>query len=118
MAAKGKPKIGWAHMLRDVIIESMRKGQLPLLAFAGIAALILYKTPPDYYPSLWQKVFELKGSIMSGSIALNIILTLGWYFHAKGMRRKFRDETARLIVERNDLQKSVGVPIKSSKKSK
>ena len=55
---------------------------------------------------------------MSGSIALNVILTLGWYFQSKGMRRKFRDETTRLIVERNDLQKIVGVPIKSSKKLK
>jgi hypothetical protein len=42
--------------------------------------------------------------------------TMGWYFHAKGMRRKFRDETNRLVAERNDLQKIVGVPIKSSKK--
>jgi len=115
MAKLGKQTFGWAHMFRDVLIESMRKGQLPLLAFAAIFGLILWKTPSDYYPTLWQKVFELKGSIMSGSLALNLILTLGWFFNARSLRKKFRDENARLIEERNELQKSSGIPIKSSR---
>jgi hypothetical protein len=116
MAKKEPGKIGWAHMLRDVLVESMRRGQLPLLAFAGIIALLIWKTPEGYYPELWAKVFELKGSIMAGSLFLNFVLILGWYFNAKSLRRRFQDETERVIQERNKLQSGLGVPVKSSNK--
>src|SRR5258708_24558579 len=111
----GKKYTGW-QMGRDVLIEAMRRGQLPLLAFAFSIVLFLWKTPSNYYPTLWEKIFTLKGSIMTGSLILNLTLTFGWYFDAKKLRRRFRDENERIIGERNDLQRKLGAPTKSSER--
>lgn len=102
-------------MIRDVLVESMRRGQLPVLAYACIALLFLWRTPESYYPKIWEKIFELKGSIMSGSIVLNVVLVSGWYLSAKSLRQRFKDEHVRIIEERNLLQEQSGVPVKSSK---
>jgi hypothetical protein len=102
------------QMMRDVLIESMRRGQLPLICFLFIVMLFLWKTPSDYYPTLWGKIFELRGSILCGSLALNLVLVFGWYFNAKGLRRRFKYENERIVSERNELQKKLGAPIKSS----
>jgi|ERR1035438_6958645 hypothetical protein len=118
MAKAAKPvkrKFSAWQTVRDVLVESMRRGQLPLLSFACVIALILWKTPTDYFPTLWEKVFEIKGSIMSVSVVLNLVLVFGWYFNAKSLRRRFKDENLRLIDERNVLQEKHGVPIKSSR---
>jgi hypothetical protein len=112
--AKSSSKFTWAQMFRDVLIESMRRGQLPLLAVIGMILLFLWKTPSDYFPTLWEKIFELKGSIICGSLTLNVVLTVGWYFNAKGLRKRFRDENMRIIEERNALQQKLGVVVKSS----
>src|ERR1035437_8034488 len=106
--AKNTSKFTWAQMLRDVLIESMRRGQLPILAVVGMILLFLWKTPSDYYTTLWEKIFELKGSIICGSLSLNVILVLGWYFNAKGLRKRFKDENMRIIEERNALQLKLG----------
>lgn len=103
-------------MGRDVLIESMRRGQLPLLAFASILVLVLWKTPNDYYPQLWERAFELRGSIMCASVMLNVFLTFGWYLNAKSLRRRFKDENARIVAERNALQLRLGIPIMTSEK--
>jgi len=92
----------------------MRRGQLPLIAFLFIVMLFLWKTPSAYYPTLWEKIFELRGSIMCGSLIFNLMLVLGWFFNAKGLRRRFKDENERIIDERNKLQEKLGAPVKSS----
>jgi hypothetical protein len=114
MAKQAKKNFTVWNMIRDVLVESMRRGQLPILAYACVILLFLWKTPSEYYPTLWGKIFELKGSIMSGSLVLNISLTFGWYLNAKSLRKRFKDENVRIIDERNSLQKERGVPIKSS----
>ncbi len=103
-------------MTRDVLIEAMRRGQLPLLAYATIVVLVIWKTPSAYFPTLWGKLFELRGSIMGGSVTLNIILTFGWYFSNKNLRQRFKDESSRIIDERNALQVQCGALVKSSRK--
>jgi hypothetical protein len=114
MAEKTKYNI-W-QFLRDVLVEAMRRGQLPLVVYFFIIILGLYKTPENYFPTLWQKFFELRNSIVAGSLVLNMVLAFGWYFDAKRLRRSFKDENERIIKERNEVQKSIGIPIKSSDK--
>jgi hypothetical protein len=103
-------------MMRDVLVESMRRGQLPLVVYFFIIMLGLYKTPSDYYPTLWQKLFEWRNSIVAGSLIINMVLAFGWYFDAKRLRRSFKNENERIIHERNEAQKAKGVPIKSSER--
>ena len=81
-------------------MESMRRGQLPLAIYFFIVMLILWKTPSAYYPTLWEKVFVWRNSIVAGSLMLNIVLAFGWYFYAKRLRRSFKDENERIINER------------------
>jgi glucan phosphoethanolaminetransferase (alkaline phosphatase superfamily) len=102
--------------LRDVLIESMRKGQLPAMCTALLIALFLYKTPADYYPQLWERFFKSRNLILITSLVLNLLLMFGWYINAKHLRRMFKEETERIINERNDLQSKHGVKVQSSQR--
>ncbi len=108
--------MGLWEAIRDVLIESMRKGQLPPVAVAMVFALFLFKTPTDYYPKIWERIFGLHGTILSVSLGANVILCAGWYLNSRRLRKAFEIENKRIIEERNLLQKKCGVKVESSEK--
>jgi hypothetical protein len=118
MASKTKKSgkdVGMWEAIRDVLIFSMRKGQLPALGAMAILALIVYKTPSEYFPTIWAKLFAAKGILLSVSISLNVVMALLWAAHTKRQRRWFQEESVRLIDVRNDLQqRQIGTTLESS----
>lgn len=116
MASGKYGKVTWAQMVRDVLIESMRKGQLPLLSFFFVCVLMIWKTPDTYIEQLWGKIFERERLLLILSIASNALLGTGWFIHARVQRRLFKEETQRLVDERNKLQGiAIGDKIETSK---
>ena len=106
--------VGLWEAIRDVLIESMRKGQLPPVAVGMVFALFLVKTPSDYYPTIWNKIFELRQTILVSSLVLNLVVCIGWFWNARSLRRTFQAENERIITERNLLQEKLGVSVESS----
>ncbi len=51
-----KPNIPAA--IRDVVNNSINKGQLPLVGIIAILLLAIWKTPPEYMPTLWNGFFS------------------------------------------------------------
>lgn len=115
--AKPKPNpssIGMWTAIRDIVVMSMRKGQLPVLGVIGLIGLVLYKTPTEYFPQLWAQIFTLKGSIFVVSLTLNVVLPVGWAVHLRVQRRWFNEEISRIVGIRNELQQKQIGTIESS----
>ena len=106
--------IGMWTAFRDIAVFSMRKGQLPILGIFVLVGLVLYKTPNDYFPTLWAKLFELKGFLLTVSSIGNVALLVGWAVHLRIQRRWFKEESERIINVRNDLQQGQIGKIESS----
>ena len=120
MARTNKPKnnngsIGMWTAIRDIVVASMRKGQLPILGVIGLLGLVLYKTPSVYFPTLWTTVFGRSGLVCVVSLTANVGLIVGWAVHLRVQRRWFKEETERIVASRNEVQqKQIGL-IESSR---
>jgi hypothetical protein len=96
--------VSWAQAFRDIVIASMNKGQLPLLAIAGVAALIIWRMPPADVSLLANEILsrldrgDLTGWVLSG------LLAGAWHFHARMMRKAFHREADRIGKEKSKLQ--------------
>ena len=118
-ASKGKAgQVTWAQAFRDIIIASMNRGQLPILGMVGIVFLLVWKMPDEKASQL---VFDLYGKLMEMEMWAYMLLAVtlvGWYSHAKIMRREFSREYRRIGQEKSDLQsKAAGIKFKSSDRS-
>lgn len=112
-----KPNVSWAQAVRDIVIASMNKGQLPILCGMFSVMIILWRLPPDKLFVVSMKVIELllKGELWS--YILLFLVCVGWFIHAKNMRRNFTFETNRITEEKSKLQNElVTADFKSSEK--
>lgn len=107
---KGKTKelrhsVNFWQALRDVLIASLAKGQfIPACIFFVLITLIL-KMPEGEVPKF---LLEVKNDLKEGSLigyALALILAIGWFIHAKYLRRKSEQEIRRITEERNTYQR-------------
>ena len=114
--AKAPVKIGFWHMMRDVLVTSLNKGQfLPAMLGMIIIVMILKMEPKD----VSALAFTTLGMIRNGDLVGWLLLlgsTGGWYVHARFQRRVYTGEVERVAEEKTKLQKnSLGKQAKSSK---
>jgi hypothetical protein len=112
-------QIGFYHMLRDVLVASLNKGQF-LIALNGLILIVLILKMPS--ADVGRLVFRLldvtEAHYLLGYI-LAVVSLLGWFSHSKYQRRMITQELGRLSGERNRLQaQALGNRIKSSEESK
>ena len=108
--AKGSSQNFWG-MVEKVLIASMNKGQAPLFVVAGVIALMIWKMPGEDVSKL---VFRLVDAFETGyfvGYGLFVVVTAGWFVHAKYQRQSIVREMRRITDERNRLQ---GPEIESS----
>jgi hypothetical protein len=102
-------------MLRDVLVASMNKGQLPPVLLTLVILSLIWRMPSG---DVSKMVFELVDGARSGWLvgyAAATVSMLGWYFHARYQRRVITGEMRRIANERSALQsKSLGKKLKSS----
>lgn len=97
-------KVTWAEATRDIIITSINRGQLPTVVLLFALLLILSRYPAEQLPKLVYDVGESFLDWQGLSYAVSIILALGWFIHAKSMRRSYSEEYKRIGREKSKLQ--------------
>jgi hypothetical protein len=118
MAKPTTVKVTFWHMLRDVLIASINKGQF-LAAILGLLLVIYFvRAPIDTITALLVSVINalISGALIGYALGLGSIA--GWYFHAKSLRRKHHEELNRIASEKTEVQKKLlgSGKVKSSKK--
>jgi hypothetical protein len=105
----------WAGAFRDVFVAAINKGQLIPLGVFLIIALIIYKMPENEILNLVKEILLLLKQGYLAGYAFSFILTFGWYFHSKSLRKQYSLEYERIGIEKSDLQgKLIGVKLDSS----
>lgn len=106
---------GWAQAIRDMVVASIDRGQLPIFGLFMVMLIFAWRMPAD---DLSRLIFEILGMIKEGDIygwASCSIALLGWFMHAKHMRSEFFKEAERIGKEKSALQSKVaGVAFQSS----
>jgi len=101
-------------MIRDVLIASINKGQFPLGIFGIIMIILALRLPSEEISKLaWAILNDVKQGQMIGNILFLITLG-GWLTHARWQRKNITLEMKRVSDQRNQLQKELGLKIKSS----
>jgi hypothetical protein len=112
-------KIGPSHAIRDVFVTALNKGQFPLAIIGLIILVLIWRMPNQDVSKL---VFEILADLKAGYLAgwgLTVITSLGWFFHAKHIRRVMQNEFNRISKERTEQQeKRLNKSLPSSNKNK
>lgn len=107
----------WAQAVRDIVVEAIRKGQILALTVAGAILLFLWRLPDQSLLLVWQDVRDGANRNWILSFVCNLLLVGGWFVHSRRLRRTFEGEFERISAERNQLQKQLGVGVRSSEGS-
>lgn len=112
-----RPNVTWAQAVRDMVTAAINRGQLPLFGFFFIIVVLILKMSAEDVSHL---VFELLESLKQGELVAYVVsalLALGWFWHAKVMRRISSDEFERIGNEKTRLQSELsGIQYRSSDK--
>jgi len=113
-----KPEVTWAQAARDVLIASMNRGQLPILGIIGIVFLVVWKMPNEEASRLAFDLVEKLSNLEMWAYILLVITLVGWYLHARLMRKEFSNEYRRIGREKSELQRKLaGIKYQSSDES-
>lgn len=113
--AGDKESAGFYQAIRDVLIESMRRGQFPTALVGLIVIVILIKMPGEDVSTLAFKVLDHfeKGVLVGWG--LWIVTIVAWAIHGRYQRRTIAGEMMRIAEERNRLQeRGLGEALESS----
>lgn len=96
----------WA-MVRDVLIASINKGQLPIAGVILFVIILAVKMPSEQAGELLTKIFDfLINGYLLGYI-LFVASVFGWFAHVKIQRRTFANEIRRVGDEKTKLQEKI-----------
>lgn len=94
-------------MIRDIGVASLNKGQFPLAIVGGIVIVLLIKMPSNTVPDFLQAVVDGFKTLHLVGWALVPLLTGGWFWNAKRLRKKYSDEMERVSGEKKKLQQKL-----------
>lgn len=107
--------VTWPQAVRDIVVTSINRGQLPVLGIIAIVLLLIWKMPGLEAAALAREIFQ---ALRNGELWAYPLLAGalgGWFFHVKSMRRMFSDEAERIGREKSNLQSKLsGVQYQSS----
>ena len=94
-------------MLRDVLIASVNKGQLPVAIFGLFFVILAIKMPSEQAGKL---IFDLLDLVIKGKLlgyVLFVCAIFGWLIHTKRQRRTIAKEIKRIGKEKTKLQEKL-----------
>ena len=89
-------RIGFAEMLRDVLVASISKGQFPVALLGIIVLASVLKMPPADVSTLVFRIVELLSSGRWAGYVLALLVSLGWWRHARYLRHSLDAEMRRM----------------------
>lgn len=104
MAKNRNNNYGWAKAVRDIVVTSINKGQLPILGVISIFLVILIRIPPQDISTILNKIINHLVDNELWSYPFLFITCSGWFIHAKIMRTNYTKETNRMSIEKTKLQ--------------
>jgi hypothetical protein len=111
-------QIGFYHMLRDVLVASLNKGQFLVAVCALVLIVMILKMPSQDIGRLVLRLLDAAETRYVLGYFLAGVFLVGWFVHARYQRREIAREIERLTGERNRLQSQVlGHRVKSSEVS-
>ena len=111
-------KVTWAHMIRDLGLKSMDKGQFPVFLLALYMMTIVIKMTPEQVGTYVDRILDAIINLSIVGWLLVPPLLILWYFHAKHVRRVAFREMERMGKQKSQLQKELlpdGKDVKSSR---
>lgn len=93
----------------------MNRGQLPVLAAFALMFLVVYRMPPEDVSKLAFDIVDKLNHLELFSYPLLFAVVIGWFFHAKSMRKRYSEEYRRIGQEKSKLQRdAANIKFKSS----
>lgn len=118
MKHKSERPNGWA-VLRDVLIQSINKGQFAVAVLGVIVLFGIFKMPPNEVGGLVKEVLKSGRDDVWASYITNVLLVIGWFVHSRYQRRSLAAEMERIGLEKSKLQEQLlGKNLASGKKKK
>lgn len=110
-------RVTWAQAFRDVTNKAMARGQLLPIALLFITLLLIYKLPNGEVATLLDKLLDMLNQGEMWAYVLLVIICIGWYKHAKMMRKQFSAEYKRIGQEKSKIQRlASGIDFSTSDK--
>lgn len=108
----------WAQAVRDIVVTSINRGQLPILGMIAVALLVLYRLPEGDIAKLALEVVESLRRGEFWAYLIELATVVAWYVHSRAMRKAFSDEAERIGREKSRVQsQAAGVEFKTSNRS-
>ena len=109
--------VTWAQAVRDVLITSITKGQLPLVIVGLIVLSLIWRMPEPEVGTLVKRLMDGLENFSLVGYLLFLGALIAWYLHSRYQRRVITTEMERLSDERNRLQeKNLGGHLRSSER--
>jgi hypothetical protein len=91
-ARDAQPKIGFWHMLRDVLVASINKGQFPIALLGIICICIVLRLPAGDVSKL---AFGTVDALVRGALfgyLFSVALIIAWWKHANFLTLKLQQK--------------------------
>lgn len=94
-------------MLRDVLVTSIMRGQVPVTIAGIIVVLMILRMPREDVGELTFRVIDAVERRWVAGYVLAALFLVGWCLHARYQRKAIAAEMDRLSAERTELQHRV-----------
>jgi hypothetical protein len=102
-----KNALTWKEVVNNVLLKLVSTGQVALVAFIGLLALMVYRTPADNIVDVWHVLAQMIERRSGLGYSLAAVCAGGWVAHTRWQRRKTERELERVVKERNDAQQKL-----------
>jgi len=101
---QGGRRVSWAEAVRDVLITSMNKGQLPMLAVCACVFLIIFRMPKSDVSTLASEIVARLVEWTLVGWGTTVVISFCWWFQAKQARSEYTAELARIGEQKSRAQ--------------
>ena len=96
--------VSWAEAARDVLIASMNKGQLPVLAVSACVFLMIFRMPSGDVSTLANEIVARLVDWTLVGWGMTLVIAFCWWFQAKQARTEYTAELARIGEQKSRAQ--------------
>lgn len=110
-------RVTWAQAVRDIVVTSMNRGQLPGVIMGGILLVVFWRLPSEELVKVVNSVLANLANFSFVGYLLFMVTVVGWAWNSRRLRRMATREQDRIGNEKSRLQERAGLAgkVRSSK---